>query len=63
MRQLGVHYHSGQGVAKDRDEACKCYRQAAALGDEDSKINLLNFARAGVAPALAAVRELGLGPL
>ena len=63
MRQLGALYDGGLGVAEDRDEGCNFYRQAAALGDEDSMRYLLCLAREGVAPALAAVRDLGLGPL
>ena len=63
MRQPGFLYGRGLGVAKDDDEACTWWRQAATLGDENSKANFLNFARAGLASALAAVRDLGLGPL
>ena len=60
MTYIGGLFH---GVAKDDDEACKWYRQAAALGQENAKTNLRTLARAGHAPSLAAVRELGLGPL
>ena len=63
MSHLGFLFCKGWGVAQDLDEACKWHRQAAALGDEVAKTNLRNLAHAGHAPSLAAVRELGLGPL
>ena len=65
MRELGYLYGHGLGVAANRDVSCRWCRQAAALGDEDSKRALLYFKHMhmGEAPALAAVRELGLGPL
>ena len=63
MIHIGCLFHNGSGVAKDDDEACKWFRQAAALGQEHAKTNLRTLARAGHAPSLAAVRELGLGPL
>ena len=63
MHHIGILLHMGWGVAKDLDEACRWYRQAAALGEENAKLNLRNLARGGHASALAAVRDLGLGPL
>ena len=63
MRELGFLYGQGLGVAENHDEACTWFRQAAALGDENSKVNLRSLARSGHAPAAAAVRDLGLGPL
>ena len=53
----------GRGVVKVLDEACKWYRQAAALGEENAKGNLRILARTGHAPSIAAVLDLGLGPL
>ena len=63
MCHIGGHFHEGWGVAKDDDEACKWWRQAAALGEENAKHNLRSLARTGHVPALVAVGELGLGPL
>ena len=60
---VSVLFAKGLGVAASLDEACKWYRQAALLGTKVSKNNLLFHARAGHAPSVAAVRELGLGPL
>ena len=60
---VGFLFAKGQGVAASLDEACKWYRRAAELGEEVAKDNLRGHARAGHAPSLAAVRELGLGPL
>ena len=44
-------------------EAYRLYRHAITLGFEPAKNNLGMLARSGHAPSLAAVRELGLGPL
>ena len=63
MTHIGALFANGWGVPKDLDEACKWYRQAAALGQENAKHNLRYLASAGHAPSLTAVRELGLGPL
>ena len=63
MTHIGCLFQNGWGVAKDLDEACTWYRQAAALGFDGAKVNLRNLARAGHAPSLASVRELHLGPL
>ena len=63
MRQLGNLYLHGLGVALDLDEACKWYRQAAALGDMNSKHYARVLASDGHAPSVLAVSELGLGPL
>ena len=60
---VGFHFDHGRGVAESRDEACKWYRQAAVLGEEATKSNLRDLGRGGHEPSLAAVRELGLGPL
>ena len=60
MRQLGNLYIDGLGVAKDLDEACKWYRQAAALGNDAAKAELRILAREGHEQAGAALRELGL---
>ena len=59
MNHMGSLFHNGWGVAKDHDEACKWYRQAAALGEESAKTNLRKLARLGHSPSLVAVRELG----
>ena len=37
MCHVGVFFSKGWGVARDDDEACKWYRQAAALGHEGAK--------------------------
>ena len=63
MTHIGCLFHNGWGVAMDLDEACKWWRQAAALGQENAKDNLRDLARDGHAPSLSAVREHGLGPL
>ena len=63
MNHIGCLFRDGWGVVQDLDEACKWYRQAAALGREGAKNNLRNLARAGHAPSVAAVCDLGLGPL
>ena len=63
MSHLGALFGNGWGAAKNLDEACTWLRRAAALGDERAKDNLRMLARAGRASAIAAVRELGLGPL
>ena len=63
MTHLGALFGNGWGVARDLDETCKWYCQAAALGLERAKNNLRVLARSVHAPALAVVRELGLGPL
>ena len=62
MSHLGILSYNGHGVAEDNDEACKWFRQAAALGLERAKDNLRMLARAGRASAIAAVRELDLDP-
>ena len=51
--------------AGDLDEVCSWYRQAAALGDSGGVAagNLRAFARGGHVLAVAAMREVGLGPL
>lgn len=33
---IGVHYYNGQSVPKDRSEAYRWWKKAAALGDEDA---------------------------
>ena len=63
MTNIGLLFGRGWGVAQDLDEAFKWYRQAALLGNDVSKNNIRGLARAGHALSLAAVRELGLGPL
>ena len=63
MTHIGGLFHEGWGVVQDLDEACKWGRQAAALGNEAAKTNLRDLSRTGHAPALAAVRDLGLAPL
>ena len=63
MNNIGILFHEGWGVAEDPDEAYKWWRQAAALGNEVAKDNLRNLARDGHDPSIAAVRDLGLGPL
>jgi TPR repeat protein len=40
MKNLGAMYEQGRGVLKDMDEAIAWYRKAAALGNEDAKVNL-----------------------
>ena len=60
---LGVHFQNGHGVPRDPDKVFRLYGQALALGYEPVKDDLRSFARTGHEPALAAVRELGLGPL
>ena len=57
---IGVLFDKGHGVAENRDEACKWYRQAAEQGEAASKNNLLVLARFGHAPSIASVRDLGL---
>ena len=56
-------FGNGWGVARNDDEACKWWRQAAALGQEAAKNNLRMLARTGHAPSIAAVPELSLGPI
>ena len=63
MCYIGGFFHEGRGVPKDLDEACKWFRQAAALGNEAAKTNVRSLARTGHIPSITAVRELGLGPL
>ena len=63
MNHIGLLFHEGWGVATDFDQACKWNREATALGLEGAKYNLRNLARTGHAPSIAAVRDLGLGPL
>ena len=63
MNHIGFLFHEGLGVAKDLDEAYKWGRQAAALGNEVAKNYLRMLARTDHAPSIAAVRDLGLGPL
>ena len=63
MRQLGNLYLDGLGVAKDLDEACRWRRQAAALGHDAAKKCLRVLTRSGLTAALAAMHDLGLGPL
>ena len=62
MNSIGSLFHAGWGVAKDHDEACRWYRQAAVMGVEAAKNNLHILARYGHPPSVAAVRELALGP-
>ena len=40
MRNLGIMYEAGQGVAADRKKAVDYYRKAAAAGDEASRGDL-----------------------
>ena len=63
ISNLGVYFANGDGVPRNLDEACRLFRQAIALGFEPVKDNLRSLARTGHVPSLAAVRELGLGPL
>ena len=63
ISNLGVLFADGLGVPQDLDEAFRLFRQAATLGHEPAKNNLRRLAQQGHAPSLAAVRELGLGPL
>ena len=63
MTHIGCLFQKGWGVPKDDDEACKWYRQAAALGFDAANGNLRILARAGHAPSIAAVRKLRLGSL
>jgi TPR repeat protein len=37
MTNLGVCYEDGMGVQKDRAEALRWYKKAAALGNEKAK--------------------------
>ena len=60
---LGVVFANGDGVPRDLNEACRLYRKANTLGNELAKDELRVLAHVGHAPSLAAVRELGLGPL
>ena len=59
---VGILFARGCGVPPDIDEACQNYCRAAALGHELAKDLLREQAGTGHAPALAAVRELGLAP-
>ena len=63
MNHIGCLFQGGWGVAKDDDEACNWYRQAAALGNGVAKSSLHDLACAGNAPSITAVRDLRLGPL
>ena len=63
ISNIGVLFENGQGVPRDLDGACRHYCRAVALGFEPAKDRLCLLARTGHAPSLAAVRELGLGPL
>jgi hypothetical protein len=40
MTKLGVRYEVGQGVARNEDEAIRCYGKAARLGNEDARTRL-----------------------
>ena len=63
LGNFGTLFASGLGVPRDLDEACRLFRQAITLGCESAEDKLRDLAREGHAPSLAAVRELGLGPL
>lgn len=40
MNRLGNRYERGQGVARNEDEAVRCYGKAAVLGNEDARTRL-----------------------
>jgi hypothetical protein len=40
MNKLGVRYEAGQGVARNEDEAIRCYGKAARLGNDDARTRL-----------------------
>ena len=50
MNKLGVRYEVGQGVARNEDEAIRCYGKAARLGDEDARTRLARWDNAADDP-------------
>jgi TPR repeat protein len=41
MTQLGTRYESGHGVARNSDEALRCYCKAARLGNSEARSRLI----------------------
>ena len=40
MNQLGTRYEAGSGVARNSDEALRCYCKAARLGNSEARLRL-----------------------
>jgi hypothetical protein len=40
MNQLGTRYEAGNGVARNSDEALRCYCKAARLGNSEARLRL-----------------------
>jgi hypothetical protein len=51
MNKLGVRYEVGHGVARNEDEAIRCFGKAARLGNEDARTRLAHWDDADVSPA------------
>jgi TPR repeat protein len=45
MRQLGLMYEEGRGVAKDETQALEWYRKAAAAGSDEAREALSRLGR------------------
>ena len=41
MNQLGCRYETGHGVARNSDEALRCYCKAARLGNSEARLRLV----------------------
>ena len=41
MTQLGERYETGHGVARNSDEALRCYCKAARLGNSEARLRLV----------------------
>src|SRR5882724_5927896 len=41
MTSLGTRYETGQGVARNTDEALRCYCKAARLGNSEARLRLV----------------------